>query len=192
MTFFPRFGRAFRSGRTHRRPCLRILRSGLTAVLSLGLLWGIAAAAAGGDPPSRVRGKLVLKGKSLRFSHAWLVRGPDTFEESKPAAYLILASRDISGAIAACKDIHCVLWDAVTDGAVLEPANDGHESFWLRVVSPELPKEQQLSGRRWTPEVDRRDRLSGRLHFSYANTGDEADLEIDAPLLKEFPVPPPP
>jgi hypothetical protein len=162
------------------------------AVVSLGLFWGIAAVVAGADPPAEVRGKLVLKGKSLAFSRAWLVRGPDTFDQNKPAAYLILASRDLSGAIVACKDIHCVLWDAVTEGAILEPANDGHESFWLRVVSPELPKEQQLSGRRWTPEVDRRDRLSGRLYFSYANSGDEADLEIDAPLLKEFPAPPRP
>jgi hypothetical protein len=74
------------------------------------------------------------------------------------------------------------------EGAVLEPGQDAQESFWLRVVSPELPKEQQLSGRRWTPAVDQHARLAGKLQFSYANTKDEADLDIDALLIKEFPV----
>ncbi len=137
-----------------------------------------------------VTGKLVLKGKSLALTHAWLVRGPDTFDRSKAAAYVVLASKDISEAILACGDIHCVVWDVVQEGAVLEPSGDGHESFWLRVVSSELEKEQQLSGRRFTPTIDRHDRLSGRLEFSYPTTGDEADLQIDAPLAKEFPVSP--
>lgn len=134
-----------------------------------------------------VTGRLVLKGKALAFDRAWLVRGPGTFDRSRPAAYLILSSQDVSAAIAACPDVQCVVWKVVKDGAILEASQDGDESFWLRVVSPELAREQQLSGRRFTPLIDRHDRLSGRLAFSYGNTGDEADLEIDAALLKEFP-----
>ncbi|HKD11692.1 MAG TPA: hypothetical protein VKE50_06430, partial [Thermoanaerobaculia bacterium] len=121
---------------------------------------------------------------------AWLVRGADTFDESKPSAYLILSSEDLSAAIAACKDLHCVLWDTVQNGAILQPVEDGHRSFWLRIVAPQLAKEQQISGRTWTPSVDRRDRLAGRLEFSYSNVGEEADLAIDAPLAREFPTPP--
>jgi hypothetical protein len=139
-------------------------------------------------PAAAVRGKLFLKGKTLSFPLAWLVRGPDTFDEKKASAYLILSSRDIAAAISACKDIHCVIFDAVTDGAVLQPADDGHNSFWLRVKTPELPKEQQLSGRTWTATVDQHDRLAGKLQFAYENTRDEADLEIDAVLVKEFPL----
>jgi hypothetical protein len=147
-----------------------------------------AAPAASAKPASAVRGKLVLKGKTLSFPLAWLVRGPDTFDEKKPSAYLILSSRDISAAISACKDINCVVFDAVTDGAVLQPADDGHNSFWLRVKTPELAKEQQLSGRTWTATVDEPKRLAGKLQFSYENTKDAADLEIDAVLVKEFPL----
>jgi hypothetical protein len=149
-----------------------------------------AAAAPSANPAPAVRGKLLLKGKPLSFPFAWLVRGPDTFDEKKTSAYLILSSRDIAGAISACKDINCVVFDAVTDGAVLQPADDGHNSFWLRVKTPELPKEQQLSGRTWTAAIDEPKHLAGKLQFSYENTKDEADLEIDAVLLKEFPVRP--
>jgi hypothetical protein len=149
----------------------------------------LLAAAAGGAPA--VSGKLVVKGRTFVFSRAWLVRGADTFDESKPSAYLILSSEDLSAAIAACKDLHCVLWDTVKNGAILQPVEDGHQSFWLRVVAPELAKEQQISGRTWTSSVDRRDRLAGRLEFSYSNVAEEADLTIDAPLAREFPSSPP-
>jgi hypothetical protein len=169
---------------------LRAGRLVMPLILAAALCPAVVGGA--GPPAGSVQGKLVVKGKRLTFSRAWLVRGPDTFDPTRKAAYLILASRDLSGAIAACGDIHCVLWQAVSEGAILEPANDEAESFWLRVVSSELPKEQQLSGRRWMPSIDQHDHLAGRLDFSYANTGDEADLTIDAFLLKEFPVPPPP
>ncbi len=171
-------------GGAYRRPAPR-LRS-VSAVIGLLLMASVAA----GADRAPVTGKLVVKGKNLSFTRAWLVRGPDTFDKSRAAAYLILSSQDISAAITACADIHCVVGNVVKDGAVLEPSDDGHESFWLRVVSPQLEKEQQLSGRRFTPAIDRHDRLSGKLEFSYSNTGDEADLDIDATLLKEFPAPP--
>jgi len=139
-------------------------------------------------PP--IRGKLIVKGKNFSFTRAWLVRGPETSDETKPAAYLILSSADLSDAIKACPTLSCVLWDTVHEAAVLEPVDERAESFWLRVVSSELAKEYQLSGRQWTPSVQTHDRLAGRLQYSYANTQDEADLEIDALLLKEFPVQP--
>ncbi len=158
------------------------------AILASVLLCVSTPAAADGPSPHGAAGKLVVKGRSLVFTRAWLVRGADTFDKAKPSAYLILSAADLSAAIAACKDLSCVLWDTVRDGAILQPVNDGHESFWLRVVSPRLPREEQLSGRSWKPLVDRHDRLAGRLQFSYSNTRDEADLEIDAALAREFPV----
>ncbi|MGH9440762.1 MAG: hypothetical protein ACRD16_00645 [Thermoanaerobaculia bacterium] len=140
-------------------------------------------------PSLEVQGKLVVKGVPLSFERAWLVRGPDTGDETKPAAYLILSNRDLGTPIAACKDIRCVLFDAVKEGAVLEPLDERPGSFWLRVVAPGLPhREEQLSGRSWTASRDERGRLAGRLSFSYSNTRDEADLEIDASLAKAFPV----
>ena len=148
----------------------------------------LAAATVAGGEAASVSGKLIVKGKSLAFTRAWLVRGADTSDQSKPSAYLILSSEDLSAPIAACKDLSCVLWDTVKNGAILQPIDDGHQSFWLRIVAPELAKEQQISGRTWTPSVDRRDRLAGRLQFSYSNVGEEADLTIDAPLAREFPV----
>ncbi len=177
----------------------RRFRRGPRPVLAAAALSLVAAAAgAGSGAGPAVSGKLVVKGKTLTFSHAWLVRGPDTSDKSKPSAYLILSSQDLTSAIAACQDLSCVLWGTIQDGAILQPIDDGHESFFLRVVSPALAKseaahyglrpEQQISGRRWIPLIDRHDRLAGRLEFAYDNTGDRADLAIDARLAREFPV----
>jgi hypothetical protein len=164
-----------------------------TAILALcaGWLAFLSSDTAPGQTGPAVRGKLVVKGKAFSFTRAWLVRGPETSDDTKPAAYLILSANDLSGAIKDCPTLSCVLWDTVHEAAVLEPLDEKAESFWLRVVSAKLAKEYQLSGRRWTPGTQTHDRLSGRLQYSYANTEDEADLEIDATLLKEFPVPPP-
>ena len=165
-----------------------------TPVPGIGLLVCLlllSAALFGADERgASVRGRLVVQGKSFSFTRVWLVRGPETGDETKPAAYLILSSKDLSDSIAACPTIHCVLWDTVKEAAVLEPLDERAESFWLRVVSSQLPKEYQLSGRRWTPTIQTHDRLSGKLQFSYANTRDEADLDLDAALIKEFPVRP--
>ena len=151
----------------------------------LALAPSVRASEAGGS----VRGTLTIQGKSLVFTHVWLVRGPETSDESKPAAYLILSSEDLAPAISACPTIRCVLWDTVKqNAAILEPLDEKAESFWLRVLSSQLPKEYQLSGRRWAPAILTRERISGKLQFTYANTGDEADLELDAALVKEFPV----
>lgn len=162
-----------------------VVRLALAALGAIAGSSGFAAPAANAG----VHGKLVVKGKALEFSRAWLIRGSDTGDETKPGAYLLLSSRDVSAEIEACKDIRCAVFDVVREGAILEPIDDPGESFWLRVVAPGLPhREEQISGRTWTTSLDRHDRLSGKLHFLYANTRDEADLEIDAKLAKEFPV----
>ena len=158
--------------------------------VSAGLVWVLTATAGSAERKDSISGKLVVKGKPFQFTRAWLVRGPETSDETKPAAYLILSSRDLSGAIGACQTLSCVLWDTVHEAAILEPLDEAAQSFWLRVVSSQLAKEYQLSGRRWIPSVQTHERLAGKLQYSYANTQDEADLEIDAALIKEFPVPP--
>jgi len=164
------------------------------AAISIGMALFLVSAArahAGGKSGGSVRGTLTIQGKTLLFTHVWLVRGSETSDESKAAAYLILSSEDLAPAIIACPTIRCVLWDTVKqNAAILEPLDDQSESFWLRVLSSQLPKEYQLSGRRWVPAIQARERISGKLQFAYANTGDEADLELDARLVKEFPVKP--
>ena len=170
-------GRARRAGAVFVALC-----AGLTALL--------AAETAPAQTSTAVHGKLVVKGKAFSFTRAWLVRGPDTFDDTKRAAYLILSENDLSRAIQECPTLSCVLWDTVHEAAILQPVDEKAESFWLRVVSAKLAKEYQLSGRRWSPAVATHDRLSGRLQYSYSNTVDEADLEIDAMLIKEFPVRP--
>ncbi|HEY6929121.1 MAG TPA: hypothetical protein VJA66_05540 [Thermoanaerobaculia bacterium] len=178
-------GRLARSGRSGRFSSLPAV-----ACIATALLLAFHGSSTASDAGGSVKGTLTIQGKSLSFTHVWLVRGPETSDESKPATYLILSSEDLASAISACPSIRCVLWDTVKkNAAILEPLDEKSESFWLRVLSPQLPKEYQLSGRRWSPQVQTRERVSGKLQFSYSNTGDEADLDLDAILLKEFPIP---
>jgi hypothetical protein len=176
-------GRLALSGRSGR------FLSSVAAVIGAGLLFALAASARAAEAGGSVRGTLTIQGKSLVFTHVWLVRGSETSDESKPAAYLILSSEDLAPAISACPTIGCVLWDTVKqNAAILEPLDEKAESFWLRVRSSQLPKEYQLSGRRWASAIQTRERISGKLQFTYANTGDDADLDLDATLVKEFPI----
>jgi hypothetical protein len=168
----------------------RLGSAGLSLAVSAGLLLLLTATAGSAERKDSTSGKLVVKGKPFQFTRAWLVRGPETSDETKPAAYLILSAQDLSGAITACQTLSCVLWDTVHEAAILEPLDEAAQSFWLRVVSSQFANEYQLSGRRWIPSVQTHDRLAGKLQYSYANTHDEANLEIDATLLKEFPLRP--
>jgi hypothetical protein len=174
-----RFARSGRSGRF----VFSVLAASIVAVALDGARPALAE-----EPSGAVDGRLMVHGQTFSFTRVWLVRGPETSDKTKPAAYLILSASDLSGAITDCPTIQCVLWDTVQEAAILEPLDEKAESFWLRVVSSRLSKEYQLSGRRWIGEIETRERIAGRLQFSYSNTGDEADLHIDAKLLKEFPI----
>jgi hypothetical protein len=154
----------------------------------LPLLAAILLTAAFADPaaPIPVRGRAVIAGQSFELHHAWLIRGPDHFEEGKMNTFIVMARDDISPELRTCPTVKCAIWDVLKNGVILQPEKDG--SFWVRALHPKLAKEQQLAARGWTATVDQPDHIVGRLHWEPQGKDPVIlDLEIDVALLKSFP-----
>ena len=117
---------------------------------------------------------------------------PKPSDESKPAAYLILSSEDSRARDFRLSDdpLRALGHGQAERGRSSSRSTNERSRSGFGSCRRSFPKEYQLSGRRWTPTIQTHDRISGKLQFTYANTGDEADLELDATLLKEFPVKP--
>jgi hypothetical protein len=152
----------------------------------------LTTAFAGPTPaPDRipVRGKALIAGKSFELRQAWIIRGPDHWVAGQLNTYIVMAKDDISAELEKCPDVKCAIWDVLKNGLILEPAEGG--GFWVRAVHPELAKEQQLSARGWSATVDQPDHIVGRLHWEPQGKDPVVlDLEIDAALLKSYPLPP--
>jgi hypothetical protein len=155
-----------------------------TAILSAAMLLGTAIA----DPAAAVpvRGKAVIGGKSFDLRHAWIIRGPNHFEPTRIDTYIVMSADDISSELSKCPDVQCAIFTTLKNGLIM--TDEGSGGFWVRAVHPELPKEQQLSGRGWTATVNGPDRIAGRLVWEpQGNDPVVLNLEIDATLLKAFP-----
>jgi hypothetical protein len=157
------------------------------------ILYALILSIAFADPatpttPIPVKGKAIIAGRSFELHHAWIIRGPDHFEEGKINTYIVMAKDDISPELQKCPDVNCAIWQVLKNGLIMTPEKDG--GFWVRAVHPELAKEQQLSGRGWTGTVDEPNRIVGRLLWEPQGKNPVTiDLEIDAALLKSFPLP---
>ena len=155
------------------------------------LLATALAEPARGAAPAPVRGKAVIAGTSFELRHAWIIRGPDHFEEGKMDTYIVMAKDDISTELSKCPTVKCAIWDVLKNGLIM--TSEGEGAFWVRAVHPHLAKEQQISARGWTATVDQPDHIVGRLHWEPQGRNPIVlDLDVDAALLKSFPLPAPP
>jgi hypothetical protein len=160
---------------------------------ALPLLAAVFLATAFTDPkappsPSPVRGRAVIAGQSFELRHAWIIRGPDHWEKGRMNTYIVMAADDISAELQKCPDVTCAIWDVLKNGLIMTTEKDG--SFWVRALHPKLAKEQQMSARGWAATVDQPDRIVGSLHWEPQGENPIIlDLEIDAALLKSFPLP---
>jgi hypothetical protein len=167
--------------------------SALFALASV-LILGIAAhATPSPSAPGSASGKAVVAGKTLTFKYVWLVRAPNKFDKTKMSSFAVLSATDVSAAIRKCADRNCVAYEALKNGMIIEPSEMG---FWAFVAHPELPVDTQFSGPNggdsgWKTTVMSADRLAGTLRYEDQDRKTSVDLKVDAPFLKEFPLPPP-
>ena len=154
---------------------------------SVMFLAAILLVAAFAEPaaPVPVKGKAIIAGQAFELHYAWIIRGPDHFEEGKMNTFIVMARDDISAELSKCPTVKCAIWDVLKNGVILQPEKDG--GFWVRALHPKLAREQQLSARGWTATVDQPDHIVGRLHWEPQGQDPPVlDLEIDAALLKSF------
>jgi hypothetical protein len=157
-------------------------RTLLATALFASALAAIASAAA----PS-FEGKFVLKGKSYDLKYAWMVRGTSKLSPGEVKTYVIVSADDVSAKIKQCADVTCAVWDAVSNGIVLEPDKAG---WWILVHDPGGKTSQHsgpnMRGSGWTETASTKDRLAGRLLWKPDNGDPIFDFKVDALLLKSW------
>ena len=142
------------------------------------------ARAAGGT----AKGTIKLKDKTVEVKYAYLIKAPDSFDESKTVSTVIITPNDISKAITECQSGSCA--SGITEGMTV-----GKEDFGgtIRVVYWVVTKDgmMQYSGNDDVSALvlttDTADRMAGKLTIDdSAAEGPKIDVEFDAPLAKEF------
>lgn len=158
----------------------------MTAVLAASLLTAFTndAGAAGGT----AKGTIKLKDKTVEVKYAYLIKAPDTFDESKIVSTVIITPYDIGQKISECQNASCA-------GGITEGMTVGREDFGgtMRVIYWVVTKDgmMQYSGNDDVSALalttDTADRMAGKLTVDdSAADGPKIDVEFDAPLTKEF------
>jgi hypothetical protein len=93
----------------------------------IGVLAAVAAMAA--EP-----GKLVVNGKSYALTHVYARKGPDPFEKTKMATYVIAVDRELNAATRSDEDaLRELAWDGKLNMVEIQ-LNDGGISWSIRTV----------------------------------------------------------
>jgi hypothetical protein len=138
----------------------------------------------------KANGTLTYKGAKKTFTvalkHAYLVKGPDTFEKDKTVSRLVFSTSDFSTAIKETDALNG--FDGkLMEGMIVELDGGPRLNYWI-VLNDQLV---QYSGT-VEPAVlkstaNTADHLAGKLRFDDSKAGGpKVDVEFDAPLLKSF------
>ena len=138
----------------------------------------------------KAKGTLTYKGPKKTFTialnHAYLVKGPDTFEKGKTVRRLVFTTSDFSAAIKGA--------DALDgfDGKLMEGMivglDDGPRlTYWI-VLNDQLVQSSGIAEpTALKSTANSAERIAGKLTFDDSSSGGpKIDIEFDAPLLKSF------
>jgi hypothetical protein len=154
------------------------------AVVMLALTTASALAAGSDSAKGTLTVETQDKPASVELAHAYLVSGPDTFDETKITRRIVFTGTDERATIEACSNVRCATLSS-SDGMTIDLGEDSTASWWAH-VSP-----MQYSG---TSEpgalklgTDTAERVAGT--FKIGASGVTASIVFDAPLVKAFPLP---
>ncbi len=164
------------------------MTSRLEIVAALALLSAALSPSAGAASAAPAfEGKAVVYGKSYQPKFAWMVRGASSLSPDEVKTYVILSVDDVSEKIRKCEDVTCAVWDAVTNGLVLECDDKG---FWVLVLDPERKPSQHsgpsVNGSGWTETAHTADHIAGKLVWRPMNGNPMFDFQVNAALLKAW------
>ena len=138
----------------------------------------------------KVKGTLTYKGPKKTFTvalkHAYLVKGPDTFEAGKTVRRLVLTSSDFSAAIKGTDALNG--FDGkLMEGMIVELADGPRLNYWLVLNDQLVQYSGTVEPTALKSTVDTPDHLVGKLTIDdSAAGGPKIDIDFDAPLLKAF------
>jgi len=138
----------------------------------------------------RAKGTLTYKGSKKTFTvslnHAYLVKGPDMFDEKKTVRRLVLSPGDFSSPITSAEALGGFDGE-FKEGIIIELADGPRYNYWA-VFNDQLVQDSgsfELDELKTTANTA--DHLAGKVHFDRSKAGGaKLDVEFDAALLKSF------
>jgi len=148
------------------------------------LVAAFASPAIAGD----AKGTVVYKGRSAEVKYAYLVKGPDAVTKAT-IRRLILSSKDLGAKIAACKTMSCTDSD-LDDGLSINFDSGPRLNYWMVMNGQKIQYSGTLKPEVLKTSASDAKKMAGKLAFDDAGAGGpKADVEFDAPLVKEVAAP---
>jgi hypothetical protein len=165
---------------------IRSLAMAGRAGLPIALIVTLAQPSGGEAAAGEAQGTLTHKARTVTFTHAYLVTGPDGFEPKKTVRRVILSTKDVGAKLRGCETMSCA------DGVLLEGLAvdlDGglRLNYWMTVNDQLVQYSGTKPPAALETRADQPRRLAGRLAFDDTPSGGpKVEVEFDAALVKEY------
>ena len=138
----------------------------------------------------KATGTLTYKGSkktfTIGFKHAYLVKGPDMFEEGKTVRRLVFTAMDFSATIKGAGALNG-FDGSLMEGMIVELADGPRLNYWIVMNDQLVQYSGTVENAALKSTANTADHVAGKLKFDdSAAGGPTIDVEFDAPLLKAF------
>ena len=154
------------------------------------LATALIAAASSLVAAEHAKGKLTFQGAKKSFTldlkHAYLVSGPDTFDEKRIIRRLVFTVNDFTAPIKEAKGLGG-FDGSLMEGMVVNLDGGPRLTYWLVLDGQLVQYSGIVEPSALKAKVDVPDHLAGKLVFDdSSSSGPNVAVEFDAPLLKSF------
>lgn len=138
----------------------------------------------------KAKGTLTYKGAKKTFTvsltHAYLVKGPDTFDKEKTIRRLVFTTSDFSAAIKGADALND--FDGkLMEGMIVELVDGPRLNYWVVLNNQLVQNSGVVEPTALKATADTPEHLAGKLKFDDSKAdGPKVDVDFDAPLLKTF------
>jgi len=169
---------------------MNVLPTNHRMLLCFAIAAGILSAWTTVKAAEKASGALTYKGSTKTFSvalkHAYLVKGPDTFEKDKTVRRLVFSASDFSAAIKGSDALNG--FDGkFMEGMIIDLVDGPRLNYWI-VFNNQLVQYSgtvEPSALKFTANTP--EHIAGRLKFDDSSAGGaKVDVSFDAPLLMSF------
>ncbi len=160
--------------------------------MTKGMLLGVAAVLATAAPvlAGSAKGTIAYKGTTATITHAYLVKGPDAFDDKKTIRRIIFTAGDLEPKLKACKAMSCSDGE-VTEGMTLDLDGGPRINYWVALKGQTVQYSGTAEPSTLATTTDESGRIAGTFAVDATGAGGpKVNVQFDAPLLKEFPAAP--